>query len=295
MHVLKRSFFFWYFLFLLLLLAFGFCWLLASIGFLASVCFFAFVGFWLLLAFWLCWLFNISKNDQELYRNAAFWLALASGDFCFFFFFLLLLLFCWWWWWWWWWWWEQPGLHAWGGGAAPSPTPPALRSLTWNSVTFLVLFLLLFLVVCYTVSCYDILVLFLVCICWWFAIACYIVCYVVRDNDCDIILYDILYDIVFFLHGFVHDVVSGCFLLFVLDCLWFCCQICLCLVDTVSQVFLIVCHPEPSNILAKWNRNAVKSSENIKICIKPKWNIAKWEHHISNWKEKTATSKNYGK
>ena len=53
------------------------------------------------------------------------------------------------------------------------------------------------------------------------------------------------------LHGFVHDVVSGCFLLFVLACLLFCCQICLRLVDTVSQVFLIVCHPEPSNILAK--------------------------------------------
>ena len=80
---------------------FGFCWLLAS------------VGFWLLLTFWLvlasvgcwlcwlfdCWLFSISKNDKELYRNDGFWFALASGDFCFFFFFfflrLLLLLFCW--------------------------------------------------------------------------------------------------------------------------------------------------------------------------------------------------------
>ena len=62
----------------------GLCWLrfLASVGFslcwlIGSVC------FWLLLAFWL-WPFSISKNDKELYRNAGFWLALASGDSCFF-------------------------------------------------------------------------------------------------------------------------------------------------------------------------------------------------------------------
>ncbi len=79
--------------------------------FLASVCFLASVGFWLLLAFWFllafwrllalgffflfgfcwrfasvgflafgfcwlfdCWLFSISKNDKEIYRNAGFWL-----------------------------------------------------------------------------------------------------------------------------------------------------------------------------------------------------------------------------
>ena len=54
-------------------------------------------------------------------------------------------------------------------------------------------------------------ILFLVCSCLWFAIACYIVCHVVRDNVCDIIL--------LLLHGFLHDVVSGCFLLFFVACL----------------------------------------------------------------------------
>jgi len=58
------------------------------------------LAFWLLLAFagfcWLFWLllaflayvvfdslgyFNISKSDKELYRNARFCLALASGHF----------------------------------------------------------------------------------------------------------------------------------------------------------------------------------------------------------------------
>ena len=138
-------------------LAFGFCWLLASLGFLASVSFLAsvgflaFVGFWLLLTFWLvlfflasvgcwlfgsvcffllafwlcwlfdCWLFSISKNDKELYRNAGFRLA-------------LLLLFCWWWWWWW----EQPGLHA-----------LQLWDIWYEILRrSLILFVLLFLVVC---------------------------------------------------------------------------------------------------------------------------------------------------
>ncbi len=62
----------------------------------------------------------------------------------------------------------------------------------------------------------------------------------------------------------LHDAVSGWFLLSVLAYVWFCCQICLCLVDTVGQVFLIVCHSEARNILARWNQNAIESNEHIK-------------------------------
>ena len=141
---------------------------------------------------------------------------------------------------------------------------------------------------------FVIVILFLVCSCWWFAVVCYsIVCYVVRDNVCDSIVYDILHDIVLFHTWFL---TLCCFwMLFVVRC---CLSVILlsnlagkkrkhngyydksslkkemdisrnevnmakywfkmtrgnnlaCVVDTVSQIFLIVCHPESSNILAK--------------------------------------------
>ena len=230
-----------------LLLASGFYWLSAFVGILAlltSISFWLFgsVGFWLLLAFGFCWLFG-------------------SVGFCLlqviFMPLLLLVLFCWWWRWWR----EQPGLHAWGGGAAPSPQPlPALRSLILNSMAFLVLFVVLFLVVCY--------ILFLVCICWWFAIACYIVCHVVCDNVCAIILYDILYDPLWYwliLVSFATWFLTWC-------CFWLLFVVCSCLsVILLSNLPVPGGHCEsgfpdclPSRTKQSETQNAVKSNENIK-------------------------------
>ena len=79
-------------LFFLFLLAFDFCWLLASIGFLASVGFWlcfclllpsvgflALLAFWFLLAFGFCWFFG----SVSFLVFVGFWflLALASIDF----------------------------------------------------------------------------------------------------------------------------------------------------------------------------------------------------------------------
>ena len=75
------------------------------------------------------------------------------------------------------------GLHAWAGGCSASPPnpPPALRFLIWNCMT---LFGFVFVVVS---SCLLHCSSFVVA--GGFAIDCYIVCYVIRDNVCDIILY----------------------------------------------------------------------------------------------------------
>ena len=60
----------------------------------------------------------------------------------------------------------------------------------------------------------------LYCFSFVFAGGLLLLCHVVHDHVDDIILYDILYDLVFFCFFFFpHDVVSGCFLLFVLACL----------------------------------------------------------------------------
>ena len=153
------------------------------------------------------------------------------------------------------------GLHAWAGGCSASPPnpPPALRFLIWNCMT---LFGFVFVVVsscllhCSSFVVAGGLLLIVILFATLFVIMSVILFFI-------LIYFDILYDISFLLlHGFLHDVVSSCSLLFVVACLRFCCvwwtmsetivQTAtwkwLCLVDTVSQVFLFVCHPEPRNI-----------------------------------------------
>ena len=53
--------------------------------------------------------------------------------------------------------------------------------------------------------------LFVVCSCWWFAIDCYIVCYVIRDNVCDIILYfDIFWYPLWYFFSFATRFLTWC-------------------------------------------------------------------------------------
>ena len=139
-----------------------FWFLLASDGFLASVGFVT-VGF--------ATYRRMGRDYIEL--------VLASGKFCFFLLRLLLLLFCCWWWWWWW---ERPGLHA----ASPEPSS-SLQVLDMIFFFLMTLFDTLWFCFC---CCYLLFVIsFLVCRCWWFAVACYIFfCYAVRDNVCDVVI-----------------------------------------------------------------------------------------------------------
>ena len=154
---------FFRFIFLYIFSCFScFCWLLASVGLLTSVGFWLLLAFWLLPAFWVCWLLAsvgfsallaiqyIEEWQGTIYRNAGFWLALASGDFCFFFFLLLLLLlFC-----------------CCGGGSSRGFMPGTPFSL---EIFEMKLYDILWFCVCCCFLLFVILLLF--CICWWSAIA----------------------------------------------------------------------------------------------------------------------------
>lgn len=208
-----------------------------------------FLSFLLLLAFWL--LLAI-QNDKEhyiyTYRNAGFWQVMFASSFscgrcrcCF----------------------------AGGGGSSRAAClggrvqrlPPTPSSFEIFDMKLYDIFGFVFVVSSCLLHCSSFVVaggllLIVILFATLFAIMSVILFFI-------LIYFDILYDISFLLlHGFLHDVVSSCSLLFVVACLRFCCvwwtmsetivQTAtwkwLCLVDTVSQVFLFVCHPEPRNI-----------------------------------------------
>lgn len=147
----------------------------ASVGFLASVGYSEWQGT-LYIYIQKCWL--------------------LAGDVCFFFFLRSLpLLFCWWWW-------EQPGCMPGREGAAPPPNPLQLWDF-WYEIVWHLWF-------CF--CCFFLFVtLFVVCSCWWFAIDCYIVCYVIRNNVCDIILYfDIFWYPLWYFFSFATRFLTWC-------------------------------------------------------------------------------------
>ena len=97
-----------------------------------------------------------------------------------------------------------------GGGSSRGCMPWAQRPSSFEiSMTFFGLFLLLFLVVCYT-QCSSFVVV-------GGLLLLAIFCYVVRDNVCDIILCDSLCDIAFFCYWVSY------IMLFLFD---FCCRCC---------------------------------------------------------------------
>ena len=109
---------------------------ICSIFLFRGSCFFftCFLRFWLLLAFGFCWpsvgCWLFDSVGYSTYRGMGtirieirgfglLWLQVIFASSCCG---CCCCCSCWFvCWWWWWWWWEQPGLHAWRGGAGPSP------------------------------------------------------------------------------------------------------------------------------------------------------------------------------